>query len=893
MLVTPREPLETKTTCPYCGVGCGLVVRPSGTGGVTVSGDESHPANLGRLCSKGSALSETIGLEGRLLYPMVGGRRTGWTEALDLVAGKLADTIKRHGPDSVGFYVSGQFLTEDYYVAHKLMKGFIGSANIDTNSRLCMASAVAGHKRAFGADTVPGTYADLELADLVVLVGSNLAWCHPVLFQRLAAAKAAQPHMRLVVIDPRRTMTAEAADLHLPLAPGSDVALFNGLLAHLEAGGHVDRAFVDGHTSGAPPALATARKQDLTAVAAATGLEIDNLKIFYDLFTRTERVVTAFSQGVNQSSSGTDKTNAIINCHLFTGRIGKPGMGPFSITGQPNAMGGREVGGLANQLAAHMDIEDPEHRRIVGGFWHAPRMADRPGLKAVDLFRAAHEGKVKAIWIAGTNPVDSMPNADFVRAALHACPFVVVSDVVRDTDTTRTADVLLPAAAWGEKDGTVTNSERRVSRQRAFLPLPGEAKPDWWIFAEVGKRLGWTNAFAYQNAAEVFAEHAELSGVENSGRRDFDISPLAGISRDEYEVMQPFQWPLHAKPVAGAPDVRLFSNGSFYTRDKRARLVPTPFKAPASATSPEFPLVLNTGRVRDQWHTMTRTARSPRLMGHIAEPFAELHPDDAAARGISPASLVEIVSAQGRVIVRAQISPGQRRGSVFAPLHWTDRQASNARVDALTGSHVDPISGQPELKFTPVEVRLFTAAWYGFAVLDREPRQIDAGYWVVAKAEDGCRVELADRRAVVDWHAFARDLFGINTELLAYHDTAGKRHRLAAFDGDRLAGALFVAPEPVALSRTWLAAQLGLPAITAKDRLRLLAGRTGNAADDPGPILCACLGVGLNQINRAITDDGCTTVEAVGEKTRAGTNCGSCRSEIRKMIDAKALQNAV
>lgn len=468
-------PVETKTTCPYCGVGCGVIAKITEDGTVSVKGDPDHPANYGRLCSKGSALAETIDLDGRILHPEIGGRRVGWDDALDLVARKFSDAVAEHGPDSVAFYVSGQLLTEDYYVANKLMKGFIGSANIDTNSRLCMSSSVAGHRRAFGSDTVPGTYEDLERADLVILTGSNLAWCHPVLYQRLAAAKAKRPGMKVVVIDPRRTMTADIADLHLAIRPDTDVALFVGLFSHLVSNNAIDQNYVAAHTNGFAETFAVASSVSFADVLEQTGLPAMQLREFYRLFTTTEKVVTCYSQGVNQSSSGTDKVNAILNCHLATGRIGRPGMGPFSLTGQPNAMGGREVGGLANMLAAHMAIESAEDRDRVQRFWRSPAIAQKPGLKAVDLFQAVADGRIKALWIMATNPVVSMPDADAVEAAIKSCPFVVVSDVLKETDTARHAHVLLPSLGWGEKSGTVTNSERRISRQRSFLDAPGEA----------------------------------------------------------------------------------------------------------------------------------------------------------------------------------------------------------------------------------------------------------------------------------------------------------------------------------------------------------------------------------------------------------------------------------
>src|SRR6195256_902659 len=481
MTAVDRTLRATRTTCPYCGVGCGILATPEAGGGAAISGDPEHPANFGRLCSKGSALGETLAPDSRLLYPMIRCskgtmERVAWPDALDHVAHRFKHIVARDGPDAVAFYLSGQLLTEDYYLANKLMKGFIGSANVDTNSRLCMASSVAGHRRAFGADTVPGTYADLDEADLIVLVGSNTAWCHPVLFQRVVCSKA-ERGARIVVIDPRRTVTAEEADLFLPIAPGTDTALFCGLLVQLAERGAIDNEYVKSYTTGFAAALASAKEiaPDVAATARATGLREHDVAHFFDLFYASARVVTCYSQGVNQSAQGTDKVNAIINCHLATGRIGRPGMGPFSLTGQPNAMGGREVGGLANQLAAHMGFSPPEIDRV-RRFWDAPRMATREGRKAVAMFDAIAQGKIKALWVMATNPAVSLPDAAAVRAALGKLELLVVSDNVRTNDTVSSgAHILLPAAAWGEKDGTVTNSERRISRQRAFLPLPGDA----------------------------------------------------------------------------------------------------------------------------------------------------------------------------------------------------------------------------------------------------------------------------------------------------------------------------------------------------------------------------------------------------------------------------------
>ena len=477
-----QHPPSVRTTCPYCGVGCGVLAKPDGRGGAVIAGDPDHPANFGRLCSKGSALGETLALGTRLLHPQLRQAdgtmaRASWDEALDKVAQGFARTIAQHGKDSVAFYLSGQLLTEDYYVANKLMKGFIGSANVDTNSRLCMASSVAGHRRAFGADTVPGTYADLDSADLIILVGSNAAWCHPVLYQRMIANKR-ERGARLIVIDPRRTATAEEADLFLPVAPGMDTALFCGLLVHLADKLAFDYEYLDAHTTGLPEALARAREiaPDVMATANLTGLAPADVVSFFKMFRSTEKTVTCFSQGVNQSAQGTDKVTTIVNCHLATGRIGKPGMGPFSLTGQPNAMGGREVGGLANQLAAHMNFTAPEIDRV-GRFWNASAMAQREGLKAVQMFDAIARGEIKALWVMATNPAVSLPRAGFVREALGKLDLLVISENVASNDTIGAkAHVLLPAAAWGEKDGTVTNSERRISRQRPFLAHAGRSQ---------------------------------------------------------------------------------------------------------------------------------------------------------------------------------------------------------------------------------------------------------------------------------------------------------------------------------------------------------------------------------------------------------------------------------
>src|ERR1700675_371009 len=567
----------TRTTCPYCGVGCGVLATPDGNGGAAIAGERAHPGDFGRRVSKGSALGETLGLEDRLLYPMIrcskgSMERVAWSDALDHVAHRLAHIVARDGPDAVAFYLSGQLLTEDYYVANKLMKGFIGRAHGDTNWRRGIASTVAGHRRAFGADTVPGCYDDLDQADLLVLVGSNAAWCHPVLYQRMVANKQKRG-ARIVVIDPRRTHTAGDADVFLGLKPGTDTALFSGLLVHLADAGALDSDYIERHTSGFDDALARARSiaGSVGATALATGLSEQDVAEFFQMFRNTPRVVTLYSQGVNQSAQGTDKVNAIINCHLATARIGKPGASPFSLTGQPNAMGGREIGGPPHQLAATMGFTPPDIDRV-RRFWKAPRIATHEGLKAVQLFEAIARGEIKALWVIGTNPAVSLPDADAARASLKKLELFVISENVRSNDTVNAgAHVLLPAHAWGEKSGTVPNSERRISRQRAFLTPPGEAKPDWWIVSEVAKRLGFGAAFDFGSVADVFREHAALSAFENEGGRDFDIGALRSLSDEAFEAMAPVQWPTRSGDAE--PQQRFFTEGGFFANARRARFI--------------------------------------------------------------------------------------------------------------------------------------------------------------------------------------------------------------------------------------------------------------------------------------------------------------------------------
>lgn len=736
-----------------------------------------------------------------------------------------------------------------------------------------MASTVAGHKRAFGTDTVPGTYEDLEQADLVVLTGSNLAWCHPVLYQRIVAAKAARPSMKIVVIDPRRTATCDGADMHLPLKPGSDVALFNGLLAAIAQQGARDDTFAQ-HVDGFDPALAAARACDL----GVTGLDPALMQRFFDLWIGTEKVVTVFSQGVNQSSSGSDKVNAILNCHLATGRIGRPGMGPFSVTGQPNAMGGREVGGLANTLACHMDIGNPDHRQALRQFWDARAMPETAGLKAVEMFQAVASGQIKALWIMHTNPAVTMPDADAVKAAIAGCDFVVCSDITPQTDTVRLAHMLLPAAAWGEKSGTVTNSDRTISRQRTVLPAPGQARPDWAQLAEVGRRMGWHAAFDYTTPSEIFREYAALSGIAGGFGLDFDISGLADISDAAYDALAPTRWPVSAGRTGG----RFFGDGRFFTPSGRARMLALTHRAPAARLQPRFPLRLNTGRIRDQWHTMTRTAKSPRLSSHLAEPFLELHPSDAAVRGITPSALVEVTTPHGRAILRALITDRVQPGDIFAPMHWTGENAPSARIDTLIAPVTDPISGQPESKAAAARIAPFPARWYAFAI-SSDSFTPTADYWARARTAQGWRAEIAGTALPENWEAYAATLFGIEGgDMQSLSDARRGTFRAAFHDAGRLRAALFVSPTPVAVMRDYLSGLTGTVAPLA------LSGRIGADQPDPGPTLCSCFGVGVNTILTAIADKGLRSVAEIGAALQAGTNCGSCRPELADLLTRTA-----
>lgn len=886
--MTEDKSLWTKSTCAYCGVGCGIEASLDAKGELNIQGDKSHPANFGNLCSKGLALGETVSHEGRLLQPSIDGADTDWPNALQHVATKFSQAIEEFGPDSVAFYVSGQLLTEDYYVANKLMKGFIGSGNIDTNSRLCMSSSVVGHKRAFGSDTVPGCYEDFDTAELIVITGSNLAWCHPVIFQRLKAEKEKRDNLFIVVIDPRETDTCSIADLHLAIQPETDVALFNGLLSHLAEHKKINDDYIEAHSEGFDAALKSAKQEtrDFAQLAATLSVSEKDLTLFYQRFADTEKTVTIYSQGVNQSTQGSNKVNSIINCHIATGRIGKEGMGPFSITGQPNAMGGREVGGLANTLAAHMEFGDQQANEMISEFWQTDQLATKPGLKAVDLFEAMNEGKIKAVWIMATNPVVSLPNSNKIISALEKCPLVIVSDCIAETATSRYADVLLPAQGWSEKSGTVTNSERRISRQRRLLPSPGAAKADWWIISEVAKRMGFADAFTYLHEGEVFAEFAKMTTLDNQNglTRDLNLIGLTQLDTKGYSQLTPQQWPVTTLQTETIHK-RLFTDNQFFTPSKKVQFIAVSSSEKKQITE-KYPLILNSGRIRDHWHTMTRTGLSSRLGAHITEPFVAINPIDAEALKIAEDNLVAINSPQGAMLVRAKLTEQQSRGQMFSPIHWNKQTAKNANICNVVSDENDPVSGQPGFKSTQVNIKKWH---YNSEAMLLTREQLDCelfDYWVKQKVEQGYLYRIADNRTPIELATKLQSLLnnkqGKTLQFSSTDQSLQAVHRYAFVKDSKLDNAYITAEQLTTHSLDWLQSVLDLP-LDSSIELTLISGIVeGKLAQ--GKIICACKQVGINTITEAIQDKGCQSLDSIKECTSAGTGCGSCLPEISNML---------
>ncbi len=921
---------DTRSTCPYCGVGCGVIIESAGGDITGVRGDPDHPANFGRLCTKGSTLhltaSRTVAMQTRLLQPQWRPHRdaprqvVSWDAAIGTATDRFADIIETHGPDAVGFYISGQLLTEDYYVFNKLAKGLIGTNNVDTNSRLCMSSAVAGYKATLGADAPPTCYDDLNHAATLFIVGSNTAFAHPILFRRIEDAKRANPLMRTIVIDPRRTETADAADLFLQILPGTDVALFNSLLHVMLWEGWVDTAYIAAHTSGFDALKARVRDFAPKEVAKLCGVPEADLLLAAKWFAGMDGepaagaprkpVLSLYCQGLNQSSSGTAKNAALINLHLATGQIGKPGAGPFSLTGQPNAMGGREVGGLANLLSAHRDLANPDHRAEVARLWGVADVPAKPGKSAVEMFEAAADGEIRALWIACTNPAQSMPNAMTVRRALERAEFVVVQEAFATTATCEYADLLLPASTWGEKDGTVTNSERRISRVRRAVPAVGLARDDWRIAMDFARSLearlrpGRESLFAYDNAESVWNEHRE-----STRGRDLDITGLG------YPLLEAGaqQWPFPTGAAVGK--LRLYEDGVFPTADGRAMFADTAYVPLAEPRDVRHPFSLNTGRLRDQWHGMSRTGTIGRLFGHVPEPQIDMHAQDMARLKLVDGDLVQVTSKRGSLIIPAHASEQVGLAQTFIAMHWGDEMLSGstsngertAGVNALTSPAFCPSSKQPELKHAAVRIlkadlpwRLLCVVWLPPADALRAREQLKPLMQAFAFA---AVVPFGRERSGVLLRAAAYEpaddallerieaMLGLSAKgVLHYADKRrGQRrsmHVVTVADGTRLDG--FMLAGDIS-AEAWVKPLLQdeLPA-QAYGRLLLIPGaRAPLAVVARGKQVCSCFDVSETQITECLgtlvgtADDRLVHLQGT---LKCGTNCGSCVPELKRLV---------
>lgn len=706
---------EIKTTCSYCGVGCGIIVNNDSKNGVTVTGDKDHPVNKGMLCSKGMNLNYVANdTSDRILYPEMRWskshpmERVSWDSAMERAAAVFTSIIKKYGPDSVGFYVSGQCLTEEYYLVNKLVKGFLKTNNVDTNSRLCMSSAVVGYKKTFGEDSVPIAYEDIELADTFLITGANPAFCHPILFRRIEMHKEKNPKVKIIVIDPRRTDSAALADLHLQIIPGSDIILYHAIAKILIEKGYTDSDFIKNHTENYQLYKDLVLATSLEKASKLCGISISNMKLAADIIAKAKGFISLWAMGLNQSVIGVDKNTALLNLSLLTGHIGKPGSGPFSLTGQPNAMGGREVGGLSNMLAVHKELANPLHRQEVADFWSIEAVSEKPGLTATEMFEALESGKMKAIWIICTNPLVSLPDSRRVEKALQNAKFVVVQDISHNSDTTKFADLLLPAAGWLEKDGTMTNSERRISYLPKGINPPGEALSDVEILIRFAKKMKF-NGFNFNSTEEVYKEYCQMTRGTN-----IDISYL-NYSRLKNEGT--FQWPVPDYGHSGTP--RLFEDKKFFTPSQKAIFnLPIAIENTSEQPSSTYPLILTTGRIRDQWHTMTKTGKVSRLMTHTPSPMLEINPIDAFKASINNGDIVEVNSKNGNVRVKAKITDAIKEGVVFLPMHW-GKQLENdlIRTNNLTNTLVDPISKEPDFKYTTVSVKKYTKPFEKIAVV--------------------------------------------------------------------------------------------------------------------------------------------------------------------------------
>ncbi len=919
---------ETRSTCPYCGVGCGVLIQTEGTRITGVRGDPDHPANFGRLCTKGSTLhltaAEALTQQTRLLHPQQRMQRgappetVDWDTALNLASRRFADIITQHGPDAVGFYVSGQLLTEDYYAFNKLAKGLVGTNNIDTNSRLCMSSAVAGYKLTLGADAPPTCYEDVNHAGCVFFAGSNAAWAHPVLFRRIEQARTANPAMKVIVADPRRTDTAGMADLFLPLQPGTDVMLFHGMLHAMLWEGWIDTGYIDRHTTGFSDLKALVSEATPEHAAQICGLRKQDIHQAAQWFAQHGPTLSFYCQGLNQSVNGTAKNAALINLHLATGQIGKPGAGPFSLTGQPNAMGGREVGGLANLLSAHRDLGNPDHRAEIAALWGIESVPAHPGKTAVEMFQAAADGEIKALWIACTNPAQSLPNQTMVRRALERAELVVVQEAFSTTATCAYADLLLPATTWGEKTGTVTNSERRISRVRPAVPPPGQARHDWEIAVQFARRLeGFLrperpSMFPYLSAQAIWNEHRETT-------RDRDLD-ITGLSWAMLEELGPQQWPL--KEGAHAGQARLYEDGRFPTPDGRARFSALPWQPVAEPCNARHPFSLTTGRLRDQWHGMSRTGQVGRLFGHVPEPCLQMHPQDMERSALREGDLVHITNPRGSIVAPVQADESMAPLQVFMAMHWGGEYLSGcsskgerlAGINALTNPAFCPQSKQPELKHAAVKVvkaepawTLLGVAWLPQATATREALAALMGRFDFAScvpfSSPTLLEDAAHARHGVLLRAAAYEppdaallkrieaLLGLSgPDVLRYADKRRQHSRalrLTRHAQDATVEALLLAGDTRAGS--WLTTLLkdGLPVQRHGRQLLMPSHQPPATIPPPGRQICTCFNVDEAAITAALMHaqgDAHTRLQHLQSQLRCGTNCGSCVPELNRLI---------
>lgn len=910
--MTSATTVTSRSVCPYCGVGCGVLIESEGQRITGVRGDPAHPANFGRLCSKGAALHLTTAHSGRLAHPELRRHRadlrqsTDWETTLDYLCARFSQVIDADGPDAVGFYLSGQLLTEDYYVFNKLAKGLIGTNNIDSNSRLCMSSAVAGYKATLGADAPPGCYEDIDHADLVVIAGANPAYAHPVLYRRLEAARAQRPLLKTIVIDPRRTPTAEDADLHLALLPGTDVALFNGLLHLLLWEGKLDQAYIAAHTSGFSELKAILHEYTPAIVSKICGIREDDLRLAATLWADSRATLSLYCQGLNQSANGTANNAALINLHLATGQLGRPGAGPFSLTGQPNAMGGREVGGMANLLSAHRDLANPAHRAEVAALWGVPSVPALPGKTALEMFEAVAAGEIKILWIAGTNPAQSLPNQAVVRAALQKAELVILQEAFAHTETAAFADVVLPAASWGEKDGTMTNSERRIARVRAAVAAPGEARADWQIAVDFARRLertmrpGLTSLFPYRSPGEVFAEH----GATTQGR-DVDIT---GLSYATLEAQGPQQWPYPAGATGGM--ARLYADGRFPTDSGRARFYPAQFVPVAEPPDARYPLTLNTGRLRDQWHGMTRSGRVTQLFSHVAQPMLEMNADDMQRRKLPAGALVRVRSRRGEVILPVTASAAQRVGQVFIPMHWGSAWWRGPGINGLTTDARDPTSMQPELKACAVAVDSANLPWelVAMTILEVTDKALAdqrlAGFQaqlerfeyascgrfgsvregVIFRAAGACAPSTETLHAIEQLLGFSDP-----AQRMSYEDPSRGVRRVLQVEAGKLVGLMLAGN---VAGQDWLQHWLDAgESVTGLGPQLLAPNATPPTGATPlSRMICSCEQVSERALELALDsldaiDDGAYAWLQI--RLKCGIQCGSCGPEIRHLIASR------